>query len=266
MNIIVCCKQILDPEAPPASFGIDASANEVIPPPDMSPVISPFDEQALEAALRIKDDQEARITVITQGVGLLPPVVKKALALGADELILLEDEAFDGGDSWSTAYALAMAIKKVGDVDLVLCGRQAADWDNGQVAAGITEILGLPCVTLVKKIDITDRTARVERVVPDGHEVIEVSLPAVMTITNELGEARYPTIKGIRASKKIEPIAWGPEDIDVDPDAVGASGRRSKLLNLFQPVREGECEIVEGETEAEAGENLALRLREVKVL
>lgn len=266
MNIIVCCKQILDPEAPPASFRIDASTNEVVPPPDMSPVLSPFDEQALEAALRIKDDGETKITVITQGVGLLPPVVKKPLAMGADELILLEDEAFSDGDSWSTAYALAMAIKKIGDVDLVLCGRQAADWDNGQVAAGITEILGLPCVTLARKIDIVDGKARVERVIPDGHEVIEVSLPAVITVTNELGEARYPTIKGIRASKKIAPISWKPEDIGVEPSAIGVSGRRSKLRNLFQPVREGECEIIEGESEAEAGENLALRLREVKVL
>lgn len=266
MNIIVCCKQILDPEAPPASFSINASANEVVPPPDMSPVISPFDEQALEAALRMKDDQDAKITVIIQGVGLLPQVVKRPLAMGADDLILLEDEAFDGGDSWSTAYTLTMAIRKIGEYDLVLCGRQAADWDNGQVGAGITELLGLPCVTLAKKIDIIDGMARVERVTPDGYEVIEVPLPAVITVTNELGEARYPTIKGIRASKKIDPIVYTPEDINADPSQIGASGRRSKLLRLFQPVRDDECEIIEGESEEEAAENLALRLREVKVL
>ena len=222
--------------------------------------------QAVEAALRIKDVQEARITVLTLGVGLLPQVIKRPLAMGADELILLEDEAFDGGDSWSTAYALAMAIRKMGPYDLILCGRQAADWDNGQVGAGITELLGLPCVTLAKKIDIVDGKARVERVTPDGYEVIEVTLPAVITVTNEFGEARYPTIKGIRASKKIDPIAWKPADIEVDPSKIGAAGRRSKLLRLFQPVREDACEIIEGESEAEAGENLALRLREEKVL
>lgn len=238
----------------------------MLPPSDTSPVISPFDEQAVEAALRIKDTLGGKITVITLGVGLLPSVVKKPLAMGADELVVLEDGAFDGGDSWSTAYALAMAIRKIGTYDLILCGRQAADWDNGQVGAGITEILDLPCVTLAKKIDIADGTAIVEQVTPDGHEVIEVPLPAVITVSNELGEARYPKLKGIRASKKIAPIAWKPEDIEVDPSQIGASGRRSKLLRLFQPVREEKCEIIEGESEEEAAENLALRLREVKAL
>jgi electron transfer flavoprotein beta subunit len=159
-----------------------------------------------------------------------------------------------------------MAIRKIGTYDLILCGRQAADWDSGQVSAGITETLNLPCVTLARKIDIVGDTAIVERVIPDGHEVIEVHLPAVITVSNELGEARYPKLKGIRASKKIDPISWKTEDIEVDPSQIGAPGRRSKLLKLFQPVREEECEIIEGENEEEAGENLALRLREVKAL
>jgi electron transfer flavoprotein beta subunit len=232
----------------------------------MSPVISPFDEQALEAALRIKDAQGGKVTVLTLGVGLLPHVIKKPLAMGADELIVMEDEAFDGGDSWSTSYSLVMAILKIGEYDLILCGRQAADWDNGIVGAGITELLNLPCVTLAKKIDIIDNTARVERVIPEGYEIIEVPLPAVITVSNELGEARYPTIKGIRASKKIDPISWTPSNIAADPSQVGAAGRRSKLIRLFQPVREEVCEIIEGESEAEAGENLALRLREMKIL
>jgi electron transfer flavoprotein beta subunit len=266
VNVIACCKQISDPEAPPAGYTIDASANKMLPPPDTSPVISPFDEQAIEAALRIKDDHEAHVTVLTLGVDLLAQVVKKPLAMGADELVLLEDDAFVGGDSWSTAYALSMAIRKLGAYDLILCGRQAADWDNGQVGAGIAELLGLPCVTIAKGIDINDGNARVERVTPDGYDVIEVSLPTVITVSNELGESRYPTIKGIRASKKIDPIVWHPEDIDADLSRIGAAGRRSKLIKLFQPVREDECEIIEGETEGEAGENLALRLREAKLL
>ena len=266
MNIIVCCKQIPDPEAPPAGYSINASTNEMIPPPDTSPVLSPFDDHAIEAALRIKDSQEARITVLTMGTGLLPQVVKKPLAMGADELILLEDDAFDDGDSWSAAYALSATIRKIGAYDLILCGRQAADWDNGQVGAGIAESLGLPCVTIAKGIDISDGKARVERVTPDGYDVVEVSLPTVITVSNEIGEARYPTIKGIRASKKIDPILWNPEDIDADPSRIGAAGRRSMLIKLFQPVREEECEMIEGETEEEAAQNLAMRLREAKLL
>ena len=266
MNMIVCCKQVIDPEAPPASFRVDTSANKVVPPPGVPPVISPFDEQAIEAALRVKDAQGGKITAISLGTGLLRDVVKKPLSMGADELVLLEDEAFDEGDSWSTANALAMAIKKIGEYDLIFCGRQAADWDTGQVGSGIAEILGLPSVTLAKKVDITDGKARVERVTADGYEVVEVTLPALITVTNELGEARYPTIKGIMAAKRVEPILWKPADIGADPSQIGAPGRRTKLLRLFQPVREGTCEIIEGESVEEAAVSLAQKLREVKVL
>ena len=264
--MIVCVKQVLDPEAPPASFKIDSVANKVVLPPDVSPVISPFDEHAVEAALRIKDAQGGRITVMSLGANLQRDVVKKPLSMGADELILLEDEAFIDGDSWSTAYALAMAIRKIGDYDLIFCGRQAADWDAGQVGSGIAEILGLPSVTVAKKIDVTDSKAKVETVTADGYEVVEVPLPALVTVSNELGEPRYATIKGIMAAKKIEPIVWKPADIGVDPSQIGAAGRRTKMLKLFQPVREVECEIIEGESPEEAAANLALKLREVKIL
>jgi len=266
MNMIVCVKQIPDPEAPPASFKIDPAANKVVLPSGVSPVISPFDEQAVEAALRIKDTLGGKITTISLGNNLLREVVKKPLSMGGDELILLEDEAFVDGDSWSTAYALAMAIKKLGDYDLIFCGRQAGDWDAGQVGSGIAEILGLPNVTLAQKIDITDGKARVERVTADGYEVVEVSLPALITVSNELGEPRYPTIKGIMAAKKKEVVVWKPADIGVDPAQVGAAGRHTKLAKLFQPVREGKCEVIEGETPEEAAVNLALKLREAKIL
>ena len=266
MNMIVCCKQVIDPEAPPASFKVDASANKVAPPPGVPPVISPFDEQAVEAALRVKDAQGGKITAITLGTGLLRDVVKKPLSMGADELVLLEDEAFDEGDGWSTANALAMAIKKIGEYDLIFCGRQAADWDTGQVGSGIAEILGLPSVTLAKKVEITDGKARVERVTADGYEVVEVSLPALITVSNEIGQPRYPTIKGIMAAKSKQPIIWKPTDIGVDPSQVGATGRRTEILGLFQPVREDKCEIIDGESSEEAAANLALKLREAKIL
>jgi len=186
--------------------------------------------------------------------------------MGADELILLEDEAFADGDSWSNAYALAMAIKKIGEYDLVFCGRQAADWDAGQVGSGIAEILGVPSVTIARKVDIVDGKARVERVTADGYEVVEVALPALITVSNELGEARYPTIKGIMAAKRIEPVIWKPSDIGVEDSQAGAAGRHTKLVKLFQPVHEGKCEVIEGEGAEEAGVNLALKLRQSKLL
>ncbi|MFC1949731.1 electron transfer flavoprotein subunit beta/FixA family protein [Chloroflexota bacterium] len=266
MNMIVCCKQVIDPEAPPASFKVDASSNKVIPPPGVPPVISPFDENAVEAALRIKDAQGGKITALSLGANLARDVVKKPLSMGADELVLLEDEAFAEGDGWSIAYALAMAIKKIGEYDIVFCGRQAADWDNGQVGSGIAEILELPSVTLAKKIEVSDGKAKIERVTSDGYEVVEVSLPALVTVSNELGEARYPTIKGIMTAKRKEPVVWKPADIGVDPSQLGAAGRKAKIVKLFQPVKEGHCEIIEGENEEESAVNLAVKLREVKIL
>lgn len=266
MDMIVCCKQVFDPEAPPASFKIDASTNKVLPPPNISPVISPFDEQAVEAALRIKDGKGGKVTAISLGTKLLRDVVKKPLSMGADELVLLEDDAFAEGDAWSTAYALAMAIKKIGQYDLIFCGRQAADWDSGQVGSGIAEILGIPSVTLATKIDIADGKARVTRLTADGHEVVEVSLPALITVSNELGEARYPTIKGIMAAKRKEPTVWKPADIEVDPAQLGTAGRRTKVVKLFQPVSEGKCEIIGGQTPEEIATNLALKLREAKII
>ncbi len=266
MNIIVCCKQVLDPEAPVSTFKVDPSQNKVLAPPGVPPVINPFDEYAVEAALRIKDKTGAKITIISMGNNLARDVVKKPLAVGADELILLDDPAFDGADSWSTANTLAAAIRKIGQYDLILCGREAADWDAGQVGIGIAEILGIPCITVVRKIEIAAGNALLEKVVSEGYETLEVSLPALVTVSNELGERRYATIKGVMAAAKKQPTVWKPADIGVDPGQTGAAGRRMKLLSLVQPSRQVKCEIVGGETPADVGANLALKLREAKLI
>lgn len=266
MNMIVCIKQVIDPEAPPASFKIDSSGNKVVPPAGVSPVVDPYAEYAVEAALKIKDAAGGKVTALSLGSNQLRDIVKKPLAMGADELILLEDEAFDGGDSWSTAYALSMAIKKIGEYDIVFCGREASDWNAGQVGSGIAEMLGLPSVTLAEKIDIVDGKAKVQRKTDEGYEVVEVSLPCLITASNEVGEPRYPTIKGIMAAKKKEPVVWKLADIGVEAAQTGAAGRHTKLEKLFQPVREGKCEILEGESPEEAAVNLAVKLREVKAL
>jgi electron transfer flavoprotein beta subunit len=264
-NIIVCVKQISDPEAPPSSFSID-NANNLAFQSATSPVISPFDEVAVEAALRIKEQVGAKITILSLGADLRRDIVKKPLSMGADELVLLEDPAFIGGDSWSTAYALALAIKKIGQFDMILCGRQAADWDSGQVGSGIAEILGLPSVTISRKIEVDGNKARVERVIPDGYELIEVDLPAVITLSNEHAAPRLPNVRGIMMAKRKEPIIWKPADIGADPAKIGTNGRRSKLIKLFQPVRDTKCEIITSDTQEESASKLATKLREVKVI
>jgi len=266
MNIIVCVKEIIDPELPPENFEIDPTRNIVLGPDSMPHILSPFDEHAVEAALQIKDSCGAKITILSLGNNIRREIVKKPLSMGADEIILLEDEAFADGDSWSTALPLAKAVKKIGDYDLVLCGRQAADWDAGQVGSGIAEILGLPSVTLARKIEVINGKAKVERVIPDGYEMIEISLPAVITVSNEIGQPRYGTIDKLLAAVSKQPLIWKPQDIGMDPSETGEKGRKLKLLKLFKPVREGKCEIIEGETPEEAAINLAQKLRDAKVL
>ena len=261
-NIIVCMKQVLDPEAPVSAFKIDPEAKRAIPPKGTPPVLNPNDENALEAALRIKEAQTATITVISMGRQLARPVVKKSLAAGANELILLEDNLFEDLDSYSAAYILATAIKKIGKYDLILCGRQAADTDAGQVGSGIAEILGIPSITLARKVEISDGKVKVERVVSDGYEVIETSMPALITISNELGELRSPTMKAVMEAQKKQFTVWNAQDLGVDPSQV----KRTNLLKLFIPVHEVKVEIVGGETPEEAGANLALKLRESKIL
>ena len=134
------------------------------------------------------------------------------------------------------------------------------------MGSGIAEFLGVPSVTVAKKVEATDGKVRVERVTGDGYEVIEVGTPVVVTVSNELGEPRYPKLKGIMAAAKKEPIRWNAQDIGAEASQLGAAGARIKLLKVFQPVKEGKCEIIEGESPEEAAVNLALKLREAKLI
>jgi electron transfer flavoprotein beta subunit len=269
MKIVVCVKEISDPEATIESYKMDSDVKALVPFGKVLKVVNPFDEQAVEAALRIKDRApggSVKVSVLSLGNNLDRVVVKKPLNMGADELFLLEDEAYTGGDSWSTAAALAAAIRKIGEADLVLCGRQAADSNAGQTGIALAHILGRPCVTVARKIEIADGKAIVERVITDGFETVEVALPAVITVSNELGQARYPAIRNIARSAAIKPIVWKPEDLALDRAAVGAQGRQLRVRDCFVPVFEATCEIVTGDTVEEAASALAVRLREERVL
>ncbi len=264
MDIIVLIKQIPDPEIPPASFKIDAAANKVVPPAGVAPVIDPYSEHALEAALRLKDaNPGSTVKAVSLGVSLNKDLLKKALALGADDLILIDDPAFSDLDSAGTATTLAMAVKRIGKFDIILTGRQAADWDAGQVGLLVAGTLGLPAVTYARKIEAAGGKLRVERVTAEGYEVIEAPIPAVVTVTGELGKLRLPNIRGVLAAKKKEPIYWKAADIGAN---AGSLGRRAKLVKLYQPQREARCELIPGTTPEEQGANLALKLRELKLI
>lgn len=262
LDIIICMKQVIDPEAPASSFKIDTEVKRAIPPKGVPPVLNPFDENALEAALKIKDTQETQITVISMGRNLARPIVKKSLAAGADKLVLLEDDSFEDINSNSTAYVLATAIRRIKKYGLVLCGREAADTNAGQVGSGIAEILGIPSITLARKIEILGTKAKVERVVSDGYEVVEATLPALITASNELGKLRSPTLKAIMAAQKQEITIWNASDLEIEPSRL----KRTRLLSLYLPVRESKCELIDGKCPEEVAANLVLKLREANIL
>ena len=261
LNIIVCIKQVLDPEAPTSVFKIDGEAKRVIWR-GVPPVMSPFDENALEAALQIKDLHKSKITVISMGRSLAKAVLRKSLAAGADELLLLEDDVFEDMDSYATAFTLATAISEIGEYDLVFTGMQAADWNVGAVGSGIAEILNIPSVTIARQVELNNDRVRVVRVVSDGYEVIEAPLPALITVSNELGELRSTTMRELMAAQEKPVTTWNAEALGIEPSQM----RRTKLLKLFIPQKEARCEIVGGETEEELGVNLALQLREAQII
>ena len=266
INMIVCLKQVPDPEAPPDAFNVDTTGMKVIPSANVDSVLGQYDEFALEGALKIKDEIGGKITAICLGNNLVRDVVKKPLSLNADELVLLEDEVFEDGDSWSTANALAAAIKKIGEYDIIFCGRQDSDWGYSQVGLGISELLGVPAVNIVQKIGVADGKAVIEQIVKGGYRVVESELPVLVTVSNEIGNLRYANLKGIMAAGKKQPIIWKPADIGLEDSQVGASGSRVKVEKLYQPIKEVECEIIEGESPEEAAVNLAVRLRDAKII
>lgn len=265
MHLVVCAKQIPDPETPPSAFRIEGTS--VVPAPGISPVLSPFDAQAAEAALRIKEAAgDTRLTVISMGKESAQAAIKQVLAMGADEGVLLNDDAFEGGDQYTTAKVLAAAIKKLGDVDAVFCGRQAADWDMGQVGLGIAEELGWPCAIVAKDVTLDGSALVVQRVLTDGFETVKEPLPAVVTVSNELGDPRYPKLQQIMQAAKKTVTTWGAGDLGLDPSSVGAAGSKLKLVGLAQPKAGGAVQIIEGETPEEQATKLVAALREARII
>ena len=266
MNIIVCVKQVLDPQIPPAKFVLDPEAKRVLPPEGIPPVINPYDAQAVELALRLKEKNGGKITVLTISSEATSLVLKHALSMGADEGIILCDNLFNNSDSFSVAHILTRAIQKVGSYDLILCGRQAADWDEGLVGSIMAEYLHIPLVTLAQSIDVAEKELKVKRAILDGYQVFLAPMPALVTVSNEVGQPRLPSGWGIIAAARKKVPVWTAIDIGADSSRIGAGAARRKLIKLFNPKRERKCEVVAGENPAEAAVKLAERLKQAGVI
>ncbi len=266
MNIIVTIKQVPDPDIPPNHFKVDEAAKRVIAPPGVAPVMNGYDANALEAALRLKEKQGGKVTALSLGTAEARDTLKRSIAMGADEAVLLDDPALLDGDSYTTALALAKAIGKIGAYDLVLCGRQASDTDAGQVALGIGELLGLPTVSPAIGLELANGSLKVNRMIEDGYQVLEVPLPALVAVSSEIAEPRYPPLRGIMAAGRAQIPVWSAADLGLDASDVGAAGRKVAVRRLYVETRETRCELIEGDSPAEAGAALAQRLRDAKLI
>lgn len=259
-------KLVPDPEGPADSFTVDAESRRVVVH-GLPPVANPYDENALEAGIRIKESagesDPVKITVLSMGKTLSKAVVLKAVATGADEAVLIEGEQLEAQalDSHATATLLASAIRGL-DYDLILTGRQAADTNSGQVGPGIARLLGIPAVTVAQKVEIADGKVQVERVLPDGFETVRAPLPALVTVSHETGDLRYPALAAIKAAKNLPQKVLALSDLTGELASTGLVER----VALAAPSRERRCAMVTGGTPDETGRALAGRLHADRVI
>ena len=260
-RIIVCAKQIPDPEAPFSNVTVDVEKKEVVV--DAPDVISPYDENALEAAIRIKEEMGGKITVLSMGRKVSDTVLRKTIAAGADSLILLEDPLFERLQSRSVAYVLSCAVRKIGDYDLILTGRQAGDWDSGQAGLILGELLGIPSISLARSVKVQDGRVVVEKTVPVGYEVVEATLPAVVTVSNEVGELRYVARTKMLALLRRPMVIpkWGTKDLALDAEKL----KKVHLVELSPPAdMRRECVFIEGATPEDTAGKLASVFKELR--
>jgi electron transfer flavoprotein beta subunit len=248
LNIIVCVKQV------PATTEVkmNKETNTIIRE-GVESIINPFDTYAVEEGLRIKDETSGSVTVISMGIPAVADLIKETVALGVDECVLLSDRAFAGSDSLATSYALAQGIRKIGNFDLIICGKQATDGDTAQVGPSLAENLGLPHTTYVRKIfEIGDGIIRCQRLTDDGYDDIELTLPAVITVVKEINEPRLPSLKGMMRAKKAVVTVWNAADVDADVEQCGLKGSPTQVIKTFVPVHDVESEIFEGNPQEQA--------------
>jgi len=264
LNIVVCTKQVPDTAA---TLKVDEQSN--VSWGDAPLVLNPWDEYAVEEALRLKEKHGGKVTVVAMGPDATREALKQAVAMGCDEAVQLWDPAFDGSDAPTTAIILAKAIEKIG-ADLVLCGKQAIDGDTGLVPPGLAHRLSWPLLAFVAKIreiDPAGKTLAVERLLEEGRQVVSSRLPAVVAVVKEINEPRYPSFMGIRKASKMQPAVWSAADLGVDPAGAGRGAAGVQWTHIFgPPPREGSVEFIAGDSPEDMAAKLADKLMAEKVI
>ena len=260
MRIIVCIKQVPDTN----QMKFDKETYSLIR--DGVPfIINPFDENAIEAGLQLKEQHGGEVIVISMGPPQVAESLRHAIAMGADRAILLSDRRFALADTLATSYTLATAIKKIVDYDLLLFGKQSIDSDTAQVGPSVADLLNLPQITYVRKIQIDNGKVIAERMLEGYSEIVESSLPAVLTVGREINKPRHLSLKGVLKAKKIEIPIWTPDDISADPARIGKIGSATVVTGTIIPSLKGDNEQITG-TPEEIAETLFSKLRQQNII
>ncbi len=245
MRYIVCIKQVPDT----TDIKIDPVTNTLIREGVQS-ILNPFDSYAIEEAVRLKEAHGGTVTAISMGPPQVESTLREAVSLGVDEIILLSDRSFAGADTWATSYTLAKAIEKLGEYSLILTGQQAIDGDTAQVGPGIAAHLEIPQTCFVRKIEsISNCKVRLQRLMEDGFDTIEMQLPAVISVVKEINTPRLPSLRGKRNAKNAELKVLSAADLDVEESKIGLNGSPTQVMNIFSPKHEKQVERFDGDSD-----------------
>lgn len=261
MHIVVCIKQVPDT----AEVRIDPERGTLIRE-GVPSILNPLDAYAIEGAVALTERNEGTATALCMGPPQAEAALREAIARGCDRAILLTDRAFAGADTWSTSYALACAVRKLGDVDLVFCGKQAIDGDTAQVGPGLAVHLGWPQATYVRRIiEATDESIAVERLTDWGNETLRVGLPAVLTVLKDLNFPRLPSLVSQMQARRCPVERWGAGDIDGDAAQFGLDGSPTRVVKVFTPPVRGACVVWQGEPQKTAAKLIEALRREALI-
>lgn len=266
MNIVVCVKQIIDPEIPTEQFTLDPGSKRQVRG-GLSLVISAYDQNALEVALQLREKVGGKITALSMGDPEAQGAVKSAMGMGVDAGVLVSDPALAGSDAFGVAHVLARALQKMGVPDLILTGCVSGDTGHKMIAPLLAEELGLAYLSFVSRIEARDGKVVARRIVEDGYEVVEASPPLVASIlSDDSNVPRYSKLKDIMAAARKTVSVWKAADLGVSMAQVGPDAQRLQVRDVAIVQRDSRCELVSGDTAVDQAERLALRLRELKVL
>lgn len=257
MKIVVCIKQV------PATHDarIDPETKRIVRE-GIKAILNPFDTYAIEEAVQLRSRFGGEVIVLSMGPEKAAAALREALSTGADRAILLCDRAFGGSDTWATSYALAGAIRRLGAVDLVLCGKQAIDGDTAQVGPGIAAHLDwLQAAQVMKVEDAGGNSIKVRRMHEDGYDCCELQLPAVLTVVKDINTPRVPTLKGRLMAEKSGITFWKPADIDADPSLIGLDGSPTRVVKTEPPAPRSSVTRVLTGPPAEVARELVRELR-----